>query len=90
MLVRPAHHVVAVAVPGQGVGAEHVGLPAVFELLLLGRGVGEIQEGDFALGVDGLVDGVDKVVDMLIFGLDAVCNRNVPLEPRRGVAAGEG
>ena len=90
VLLRPAHHVIAVAVPGQGVGAEHVGLAAVFELLLFRRGVGKIQEGDFALGVDGLVDGVDEVVDMLVLRLDAVGDRNVPLEPRRGVAAGEG
>ena len=70
MLVGPAYHVVAVAVPGQRVGTENIGLSVVLDALPLGCGVGEIEELDLLLFVYGPVDYFDELVDMLVLRLD--------------------
>ena len=70
MLVGPAHHVIAVAVPGQGVGAENVGLPAVLGALPLGSRPSEIEKLDLFPFVDGPVDHVNVLIDILVPGLD--------------------
>ena len=49
VLIRPAHDVVKIAVPGQRVGAEGVGLSAVFELPVLPAVVLEVQKAHLAL-----------------------------------------
>lgn len=90
MLVGPAHHVIAIAVPGQGIGTEDIGLAAVLEALSLGGRPGEIEERDLPLFVDGLVDDVDILVDMLVPGLDPLRQRNVSLQVSRLVDVGHG
>ncbi len=70
MFIGPAYHVVAVAVPGQRVGTENVGLSVVLDTLPLGGGVGEIEELDLLPFVNSPVDYVNELVDLLVLRLD--------------------
>ena len=89
MLVRPTNDIVAITVPCQGIRAQDIRNTVVFESLFLRRGIGKVAEGYFTLGIDCLIDRVDEVIDLLILRLDAVGNRNVALESRCVVAAGQ-
>ena len=90
MLVGPAHHVIAVAVPGQGIGAEDVGLTVVLGALPLGGCPGIIEELDLLVFVDGLVDDIDKFIDPLVPGLDPFRQRDIPFQASRLVDVGHG
>ena len=90
MLVGPAHHVIAVAVPGQGVWAENIGLPAVLGALPLGGCPGEIEELNLLPFVDSPVDHVDVLVNMLVPGLDPFRQRDIPFQVSRLVDIGHG
>ena len=90
MLVGPAHHVITVAVPGQGVGAENVGLPAVLGELSLGSRPSEIEKLDLFPFVDCPVDDVDVLVDMLVPGLDPFRQRDIPFQVPCLVDVGHG
>ena len=89
MLVRPTDNIVAIAVPCQGIGAQNIVNAVIFEFFLLCRRISKIAESDLAFGVDRLVDRVDKIVDVLILRLDAVGDRDIALESRRIVSAGQ-
>ena len=90
MLVRPAHHVIAVAVPGQGIGAEDVGLAVVLGAFPFGGCPGEIEELNLLLFVDGLVDDVDEFIDPLVLGLDPFRQRDIPFQASSLVDVGHG
>ena len=90
MLVGPAHHVIAVAVPGQGVGAENVGLPAVLGALPLGSRPSEIEKLDLFPFVDGPVDHVNVLIDILVPGLDPFRQRDIPFQVPCLVDVGHG
>ena len=80
MLIRPADHIIMVAVPSQGEGAEDIGLSIVFELSLLVFVIMEIAEAHFSVPVDGGIQSVRDFIDPLISRLDAVGEGGVPLE----------
>ena len=90
MLVGPAHHVIAVAVPGQGVGAENIRLAVVLGAFPLGCRPGEVEEGNLPSLVDGPVNHVDVFVDMLVFRLDPIRQRDIALQLSRLVDVGHG
>ena len=89
MLVRPTDDIVAITVPCQGIRAQDIRNTVVFESLFLRRGIGKVAEGYFTLGIDRLIDRVDEVIDVLILRLDAVGDRDIALESRRIVSAGQ-
>ena len=89
MLVRPTDNIVAIAVPCQGIGAQDIRNTVVFESLFLRRGIGKVAEGYFTLGIDRLIDRVDKIVDVLILRLDSIGDRDIALESCRIVSAGQ-
>ena len=80
VLVGPADHIIVVAVPCQGEGAEDIGPSVVFELSLLVFVIMEIAEADFLAPVDGGVQGVRDLIDLFVSRLDAVGEGGVPLE----------
>lgn len=90
MLVGPAHHVIAVAVPSQGIGAENVGLPAVLGALPLGGRPSEIEKLDLFPFVDGPVDHVNVLIDILVPGLDPFRQRDIPFQVPCLVDVGHG
>lgn len=90
MLVGPAHHVIAIAVPGQSIGAEDIGLPAVLGALPLRGCPGEIEELNLLPFVDSPVDHVDVLVNMLVPGLDPFRQRDIPFQVSRLVDVGHG
>ena len=77
MLVGEAYYIVEVPIPGQRIGAEDIWIPIVLELLSLSCGVLVIKERNLSLPVDGVIDGVHDVIDLFIFGLDAVGNLDI-------------
>ena len=81
--------VIVVAVPDEGVGAHHVPFAVVGQDPLLLRAVLGVLEGDFHPQVDGLVDGVNDVVALLVVGPDPPLGLQVPAQLRRAVLAGE-
>ena len=90
VLVGPAHHVIAVSVPGESIGAEDVGLPAVFQPLAFGGVIAEVAEGYFPFLIDGPVYYVDVFVNALVFWLDAVRNGDIAVQLCRPLNVGEG
>ncbi len=90
VLVGPAHHVIAVAVPGQGIGAEDVGLTAVLGAFPLEGCPGIIEELDLFVFVDGLVDDIDEFIDPLVPGLDPFRQRDIPFQASRLMDVGHG
>ena len=80
VLVRITHHIVVVAVPDQGVGAEGVFLSAVMEHTLLLHVVFDLPEPNLLMLVDGFVDGVDDVEDLLIFQLSPAVHHHIALQ----------
>ena len=89
MLFRPAHGVVEVPVPDEGVGAEPIAVPLVFQDLFLFRRVLEILERDGPLLVDRRLDGVDGVIHSLIVRFSRAVHVDRTVQDRGVVPAGE-
>ena len=89
VLFRPAHGVVEVPVPDEGVGAEPIAVALVFQDLFLFRRVLEILEGDGPLFVNRRLDRVDGVVHSFIVRLGGAVHVDRAVQKRGIVPAGE-
>ena len=89
VLSRPAHGVVEVPVPDEGVRAEAIAVPLMFQDLFLFRRVLEILEGDGPLFVDRRLDGVDGVVHGLVVRLGRAVHVDGAVQERGVVPACE-
>ena len=89
VLLRPAHDVIVVLAPDQGVGAEHITIPAVLQDLFLAGGVLYVPEGDLPLFLDGGMDHVHRVIDRLIALLDRAVHVYGPIQLPGLLLAGE-
>ena len=89
VLFRPAHRIVEISVPDEGVGAEPIAIALVFQDLFLFRCVLEILEGDGLPFMDRRLDRVDGVVHGLVVRLGCAVHVDGAVQERGVVPAGE-
>ena len=90
MLFGPADDIVEITVPGQGIGAEDIGLSPVLQLPTLGAAVLEVAEADLHAGIDGRVQRVQDLIAGFVLGFHPVGEADVALQIPGVVDGGQG
>ena len=90
VFLRPAHGVVIVPAPDQGIGAELVPIAVVLEDFFFLCGVLYVLEGDPPLLLDGGVDHVHRIVDRLVVLLRCALHVDRAVQLSGLLLAGEG
>ena len=90
MLFRPADDIIEIPVPGQGIGAEDIGLSPVLQLPSLGATVLEVAEADLHAGIDGRVQSVQDLIAGFVLGFYPVGEADVALQIPGVVDRGQG